>query len=54
MVFLFFAVPFGVCVQVYNAVGINQGITTLTTAVLVTTILSFIIGFVFKFRKTAK
>jgi hypothetical protein len=54
LVFLFFAVPFGVCVQVYHAVGINQGITTLTTAVLVTTILSFIIGFVFKFRKTAK
>ncbi|MBH0164251.1 hypothetical protein IHV12_04950 [Fictibacillus sp. 7GRE50] len=54
MLFLFFAVPFGICVQVYNALKINAGITTLTTAIFIMTIVSFIIGFVFKFRRTAR
>ncbi|MFG6496201.1 hypothetical protein P8610_12615 [Fictibacillus sp. UD] len=54
MLFLFFAVPLGICVQVYHALNINGGVTTLTTAMFVMTIVSFIIGFVFKFRKTAR
>lgn len=54
MLFLFFAVPFGVCVQVYHALNINSGVTTFTTALFIMTIVSFIIGFVFKFRKTAR
>ncbi|MGM0805739.1 MAG: hypothetical protein ACQET8_13420 [Bacillota bacterium] len=54
MLFLFFAVPFGICVQVYHALNINAGVTTVTTALFIMTILSFIIGFVFKFRKTAR
>jgi hypothetical protein len=53
MMFLFFAVPFGICVQIYHALHINEGVTTITTALFIMTILSFVIGFVFKFRKTA-
>lgn len=54
MLFLFFAVPFGICVQVYHALNINGGVTTLTTAMFIMTIMSFIFGFVVKFRKTAR
>lgn len=54
MLFLLFAVPFGICVQVYHALNINSGVTTITTAMFIMTIVSFIIGFVFKFRKTAR
>ncbi|MGA4721693.1 hypothetical protein [Fictibacillus nanhaiensis] len=54
MLFLFFAVPFGICVQVYHALNINGGVTTLTTAMFIMTIVSFIFGFVVKFRKTAR
>jgi hypothetical protein len=54
MLFLFFAVPFGICAQVYHALHMNAGVTTISTALFITMILSFIIGFVFKFRKTAR
>ncbi|RGP35028.1 hypothetical protein D1012_22300, partial [Pseudotabrizicola alkalilacus] len=54
MTFLFFAIPFGICAQVYHALNINSGVTTITTALFIMTIVSFIIGFVFKFRKTAR
>jgi hypothetical protein len=53
IVFLLFAIPFGICVQIYHALQINEGITTVTTALFIMTILSFVIGFVFKFRRTA-
>jgi hypothetical protein len=53
-VFLFFAIPFGICAQVYNTLHLNAAITNLATALFIMTILCFIIGFVFKFRKTAK
>jgi hypothetical protein len=54
MLFLFFAVPFGICAQVYHALHMNAGVTTISIALFITMILSFIIGFVFKFRKTAR
>lgn len=54
MLFLFFAIPFGICAQVYHALNINAGVTTITTALFIMTILSFVIGFVFKFRRTAR
>jgi hypothetical protein len=54
MLFLFFAVPFGICAQVYHALNMNAGVTTISLALFITMILSFVIGFVFKFRKTAR
>jgi hypothetical protein len=54
MLFLFFAIPFGICAQVYHALNINAGITTISLALFITMILSFIIGFVFKFRKPVR
>jgi hypothetical protein len=54
MLFLFFAIPFGISVQVYHALNMNSDVTTITTALFIMTILSFIVGFVFKFRKTAR
>ncbi|KZE64057.1 hypothetical protein AWM68_13195 [Fictibacillus phosphorivorans] len=51
MVFLFFAVPFGVCIQIYHSLAINTAVTTVTTAIFIMTIVSFIMGFVVKFRK---
>jgi hypothetical protein len=52
-IFMFFAIPFGICAQIYHALHINAGITTISLALFIMTILSFVIGFVFKFRKTA-
>jgi hypothetical protein len=54
ILFLFFAVPFGICAQVYHALNMNAGVTTISLALFITMILSFVIGFVFKFRKTAR
>jgi hypothetical protein len=54
MLFLFFAVPFGICAQVYHVLNMNAGVTTISLALFITMILSFVIGFVFKFRKTAR
>jgi hypothetical protein len=51
--FMFFAIPFGICAQVYHALHLNAGVTTISLALFIMTILSFVIGFVFKFRKTA-
>jgi hypothetical protein len=54
MLFLFFAIPFGISAQVYHVLNMNAGVTTITTSLFIMTILSFIVGFVFKFRKTVR
>jgi hypothetical protein len=51
MTFLFFAIPLAICAQIYHALGLNGMVSTISLALLIMTLISFVIGFVFKFRK---
>ncbi|MFC7370973.1 hypothetical protein ACFQPF_04730 [Fictibacillus iocasae] len=51
MIFLFFAIPLAICSQIYHSLGMNGMVSTLSLALLIMTLISFVIGFVFKFRK---
>ncbi|MGG1575965.1 hypothetical protein [Fictibacillus sp. NRS-1165] len=52
-VVLLFGVPIGVSIQIYSVMSFNTVLSSITEALLITTIISFAIGISGKFRKTA-
>ncbi|WP_062236056.1 hypothetical protein [Fictibacillus sp. FJAT-27399] len=52
-VVLFLGVPIGVSIQIYSVMSLNTILSSITEALLITTIISFAIGISGKFRKTA-
>lgn len=50
---LLIAVPIGVSIQIYSAMSLNTLLSSVTEALLITTIISFAIGISGRYRKTA-
>ncbi|WHY73540.1 hypothetical protein [Fictibacillus enclensis] len=50
---LFLGVPIGISIQIYSAMAFSPLLSSITEALLITTIISFAIGISGKYRKTA-